>query len=96
MRVAYDVPVDGDPYDALVTHGAGRGSQLGFPTANLEAIDTLLPALGVYAGRAWSGGASSQRIHSTGGGTRAAFDPITNLRVGVQVLKECIEVARQL
>ena len=24
------------------------------------------------------------------GGTRAAFDPITNLRVGVQVLKECI------
>ncbi len=24
------------------------------------------------------------------GGTHAAFDPITNLRVGVQVLKECI------
>lgn len=24
------------------------------------------------------------------GGTRAAFDPITNLRVGVQVLKDCI------
>ncbi|NRF70898.1 lytic transglycosylase domain-containing protein [Aquincola sp. S2] len=24
------------------------------------------------------------------GGTRAAFDPVTNLRVGVQVLKECI------
>lgn len=35
----------------MVTHGAGRGSQLGFPTANLEAIDTLLPAAGVYAGR---------------------------------------------
>lgn len=27
------------------------------------------------------------------GGTRAAFDPITNLRVGAQVLKECIERA---
>jgi riboflavin kinase/FMN adenylyltransferase len=25
---------------------------LGFPTANLEAVDTLLPGLGVYAGRA--------------------------------------------
>jgi riboflavin kinase / FMN adenylyltransferase len=38
----------------MVTHGAGRGAQIGFPTANLEAIDTLLPAPGVYAGRAWS------------------------------------------
>jgi riboflavin kinase/FMN adenylyltransferase len=37
----------------MVTHGAGRGAKLGFPTANLGAIDTLLPAQGVYAGRAW-------------------------------------------
>jgi riboflavin kinase/FMN adenylyltransferase len=37
----------------LVTHGAGRGAKIGFPTANLGAIDTLLPAQGVYAGRAW-------------------------------------------
>ncbi|QDT00524.1 bifunctional riboflavin kinase/FAD synthetase [Adhaeretor mobilis] len=36
----------------MVTHGAGRGAKLGFPTANLEAIDTLVPAQGVYAGRA--------------------------------------------
>jgi riboflavin kinase/FMN adenylyltransferase len=35
-----------------VTHGAGRGSKIGFPTANLEAIDTLLPARGVYAAQA--------------------------------------------
>lgn len=35
----------------MVTHGAGRGGRIGFPTANLEAIDTLLPAEGVYAGR---------------------------------------------
>jgi riboflavin kinase/FMN adenylyltransferase len=39
----------------MVTHGAGRGAKIGFPTANLGAIDTLLPALGVYAGRAWVG-----------------------------------------
>lgn len=36
----------------LVTHGARRGGTLGFPTANLEAVDTLLPGAGVYAGRA--------------------------------------------
>ena len=34
----------------MVTHGAGRGVSLGFPTANLEAIDTLIPADGVYGG----------------------------------------------
>ena len=34
----------------MVTHGAGRGATLGFPTANLAAIDTLLPGDGVYAG----------------------------------------------
>ena len=36
----------------MVTHGAGRGAKIGFPTANLSAVDTLLPAIGVYAGRA--------------------------------------------
>jgi len=40
----------------MVTHGAGRGAKLGFPTANLEAVDTLLPLAGVYAGRAWLSG----------------------------------------
>jgi riboflavin kinase/FMN adenylyltransferase len=36
----------------MVTHGAGRGAKIGFPTANLAAIDTLLPAQGVYAAQA--------------------------------------------
>ena len=27
----------------MVTHGAGRGAKIGFPTANLSAVDTLLP-----------------------------------------------------
>ncbi len=35
-----------------VIHGAGRGVQLGYPTANLSEIATLLPAEGIYAGRA--------------------------------------------
>ncbi len=37
----------------MITHGVGRGARLGFPTANLDAIDTLIPGHGVYAGRAF-------------------------------------------
>jgi riboflavin kinase / FMN adenylyltransferase len=50
----------GTPYRirGMVTHGAGRGAKIGFPTANLAAIETLLPAQGVYAGRAWAEGQS--------------------------------------
>jgi riboflavin kinase/FMN adenylyltransferase len=40
-----------------VARGVGRGATLGFPTANVHEIDTLLPAEGVYAGRAWVDGA---------------------------------------
>lgn len=36
----------------MVTHGAGRGAKIGFPTANVSAIDTLLPGQGVYAAQA--------------------------------------------
>jgi riboflavin kinase/FMN adenylyltransferase len=39
----------------MVTHGAGRGAKIGFPTANINAIDTLLPEPGAYAGRAYLG-----------------------------------------
>ena len=39
-----------------VVRGAARGAQIGFPTANLTGMDTLLPAPGVYAGRAYHDG----------------------------------------
>jgi riboflavin kinase/FMN adenylyltransferase len=42
----------------MVVHGAGRGAKIGFPTANLDAIDTLLPGPGVYAGRAFLRGSA--------------------------------------
>ncbi len=42
----------------MVTHGMARGAKIGFPTANLDAIDTLVPAAGVYAGRTWIDGRS--------------------------------------
>lgn len=40
----------------MVRHGAARGAKIGFPTANVDAVDTLLPAPGVYAGRSVAGG----------------------------------------
>ncbi len=45
----------GRPYRirGLVIRGAGRGVKLGFPTANITGIDTLLPPDGIYAGRTW-------------------------------------------
>ncbi len=44
----------GRPYRiwGVVIHGAGRGERLGYPTANLDRIDTLLPGHGIYAARA--------------------------------------------
>jgi riboflavin kinase/FMN adenylyltransferase len=44
----------GRPYRirGIVTHGAARGAGLGFPTANLDEIDTLIPLDGVYAAHA--------------------------------------------
>jgi len=38
-----------------VGHGQGRGRTIGFPTANLQGIETLIPGDGVYAVRAWHG-----------------------------------------
>ena len=37
-----------------VVKGAGRGRELGFPTANIVDVETLLPADGVYAGEVTS------------------------------------------
>ena len=37
-------------YFGLVAHGRGEGADLGFATANLEVMNQVLPAPGVYAG----------------------------------------------
>ena len=49
----------GRPYRirGAVVRGAGRGAQLGYPTANVEQIDTLLPGEGIYAARSYADGA---------------------------------------
>jgi riboflavin kinase/FMN adenylyltransferase len=48
----------------VVGHGHHRGASLGFPTANLESVETLIPGDGVYAVRVlhasgtWAGAAN--------------------------------------
>jgi len=51
-RISDAVDLLGHPYEVCgqVVQGAGRGRTLGFPTANLSEIPTLLPGDGVYAG----------------------------------------------
>lgn len=50
----------GRPYrvTGVVTTGAKRGRKIGFPTANLERVETLLPGNGVYAVRVEAAGGS--------------------------------------
>jgi len=59
-RIAVAVELLGHPFRVrgTVVRGAGRGTCIGFPTANLENVETLLPADGVYAGRAYDSGRS--------------------------------------
>ncbi len=59
-RMADAVAMLGHPYrlTGTVGTGAGRGRAIGFPTANLSDVETLLPRDGVYAGRVLVGGVS--------------------------------------
>jgi riboflavin kinase/FMN adenylyltransferase len=40
----------------IVETGAGKGRTIGFPTANMAQIQTMVPARGVYAGYGTVGG----------------------------------------
>jgi riboflavin kinase / FMN adenylyltransferase len=61
VRETFDLLARPYRLKGTVTTGQGRGKALGFPTANLERIETLIPGNGVYAvsvrhgGRSWPG-----------------------------------------
>ncbi len=58
----------------LVVKGQGRGAGLGFPTANLEGIDTQIPADGVYAAQVRIAGETLWRVAAVHVGANATFD----------------------
>ncbi|MFZ4081068.1 MAG: bifunctional riboflavin kinase/FAD synthetase [Pirellula sp.] len=51
LRSANELLVEPYRIAGRVSHGAARGRTLGFPTANLEQIQVLVPRHGVYAAR---------------------------------------------
>ena len=55
----------GRPYlvEGTIARGDQLGRKLGFPTANLGAIQQLIPRPGVYAGWVWLGSPAAQREH---------------------------------
>jgi len=58
--------------EGLVVRGLGRGRTLGFPTANLEQIEVMLPAEGTYAAWArWDGKLRPAAVHV---GRRLTFE----------------------
>ena len=68
-RVAEAAGMLGHAYQiaGTVVRGDGRGREIGYPTANLDGVATLLPAAGVYAGRALLEGVSHAAAINIGG-----------------------------
>ena len=67
-----------------VTHGARRGITLGYPTANVEPTNELLPALGVYA--AWAHGVFGQMPAVVNVGVAPTFAGTHGVRVEAHLL----------
>ena len=67
-RVALVMRLLGRPYQILgtVVRGTGQGGLLGFPTANLDSDNELLPANGVYATRTYVNGEECASVTNIG------------------------------
>jgi riboflavin kinase / FMN adenylyltransferase len=70
--------------DGTVTRGAGRGRELGFPTANLSTPNELLPPSGVYATTATINGIAHPSV--TNVGMRPTFGDVDRIQVETHLL----------
>jgi hypothetical protein len=92
-----------EPISALVQEAWAIGERAGLDPTLILAIMAIESSFNPFAQSPVGAQGLMQvmtRIHDDKyeafGGTHAAFDPISNLRVGVQVLKECIARAGSL
>ena len=92
-----------EPIAALVQEAWAMGSRAGLDPTLILAIMAVESSFNPFAQSAVGAQGLMQvmtRVHDDKyvrfGGKHAAFDPISNLRVGVQVLKECIARAGSL
>ena len=69
-----------------VVAGAKRGRQIGFPTANLENIDMVVPSPGVYGGYARAAGAKRQYSAAINIGPNPTFEQDGESKVEVHLL----------
>ena len=70
--------------DGTVVKGAQRGRQLGFPTANLDTENELLPPAGVYATTAAINGVAHPSV--TNVGLRPTFGDVDRIQVETHLL----------
>lgn len=74
-----------------VVHGAARGRELGFPTANLEPqSEGFVPADGVYAGWLWDGGVRYPAAISVG--DNPTFAGVPQRQVEAHVIDETLDL----
>lgn len=92
-----------EPIAALVREAWSVGQRAGLDPTLILAIAAIESSFNPFAQSPVGAQGLMQvmtRVHddkyTAFGGTNAAFDPITNLRVGVQVLKECVQRAGSL
>ena len=92
-----------EPVSALVQEAWSIGKRAGIDPTLILAIMAIESSFNPFAQSPMGAQGLMQvmtRVHDDKyeafGGTHAAFDPISNLRVGVQVLKECIKRAGSL
>jgi len=92
-----------EPISALVQEAWSIGQRAGLDPTLILAIMAIESRFNPFAQSPVGAQGLMQvmtRVHDdkyeSFGGTRAAFDPISNLRVGVQVLKDCITRAGSL
>ncbi len=92
-----------EPISRLVQEAWSMGQRAGLDPTLILAIMAVESSFNPFAQSPVGAQGLMQvmtRVHDTKyeafGGTHAAFDPVSNLRVGVQVLKECIARAGNL